>query len=229
MPARLNRPPFDRDPIDRLIVEELTKYNMKFMRDLRRKDAPAEDSALWTNYGLGLMATMEPHLLDAHEKTYDAYDEIYGLPFAKDEYLDRYHDYAQSKLRPYAFLVAYNAQASVRKIYERAKSEGWDEDLILEHLFRRFGPSTAEAVGTTELTRLLAFDGGLLIELLKDNGINAYRIWYTVPDERRCATCKALHGKTHDVWVKYGLDDGPPAHPRCRCWVLVTILGREER
>jgi SPP1 gp7 family putative phage head morphogenesis protein len=45
--------------------------------------------------------------------------------------------------------------------------------------------------------------------------------WYTSIDERRCPQCGALHGETAPVDADKIQGLWPPAHPRCRCVVLV--------
>lgn len=42
-------------------------------------------------------------------------------------------------------------------------------------------------------------------------------IWNTEQDGLVCPICRPLHGTPEDEWPQP--IDGPPAHPRCRCWV----------
>ena len=52
-----------------------------------------------------------------------------------------------------------------------------------------------------------------LVEAYSDNGTEKVR-WVTHPDDRRCKTCRAMHGKIYPI-------DNIPAKPHihCRCWV----------
>ena len=55
-----------------------------------------------------------------------------------------------------------------------------------------------------------------MIQAFKDSGVKTVR-WVTSEDERRCATCGAMHGKI------YSIDKVPPKpHRNCRCWVEVA-------
>lgn len=55
-----------------------------------------------------------------------------------------------------------------------------------------------------------------MIKAYKDSGVKRVR-WVTSPDERRCATCGAMHGKV------YHIDKVPSKpHRNCRCWVEVV-------
>ena len=55
-----------------------------------------------------------------------------------------------------------------------------------------------------------------MIKAYKDSGVKRVR-WVTSPDERRCATCGAMHGKVFHI-------DKVPSKPHrnCRCWVEVV-------
>lgn len=55
-----------------------------------------------------------------------------------------------------------------------------------------------------------------MIQAYKDSGVKMVR-WVTSEDEKRCATCGAMHGKI------YSIDKVPPKpHRNCRCWVEVA-------
>ena len=66
-------------------------------------------------------------------------------------------------------------------------------------------------------------------------GMNLVTRWYTQNDNDVCGICDPLHGKSVDLWgpvLENALgpggtraiesivnNGGPPAHPRCRCWL----------
>ncbi len=55
-----------------------------------------------------------------------------------------------------------------------------------------------------------------MIQAYRDMGVKKVR-WVTSEDEKRCATCGAMHGKI------YSIDKVPPKpHRNCRCWVEVA-------
>ncbi len=76
-------------------------------------------------------------------------------------------------------------------------------------------------------------------------GLTLEPVWVTMRDEKVCAICDPLDGKPVDLWgtVLEGIlagraintiveNGGPPAHPRCRCYVRVQsrpIGARPER
>lgn len=44
-------------------------------------------------------------------------------------------------------------------------------------------------------------------------------IWQTAEDERVCPVCGPLHDARANRWATK-FPEGPPAHPRCRCWLI---------
>jgi len=107
-------------------------------------------------------------------------------------------------------------QRGVRDAVERFYSEGENLGALRERLARWYGPMRADMIATTEVTRA-AVEGerGTAAELAKE-GIVMVEVWKTNNDELVCTICGPLNGKRKgDGWTER---DGPPAHPRCRCW-----------
>lgn len=78
-----------------------------------------------------------------------------------------------------------------------------------------FGPTRAEVIAVTEITRA-SVQGELAIAAdLRSQGVNMDAVWETNNDELVCPICAPRNGKKqNDGWA-----DPPPAHPRCRCWI----------
>lgn len=84
-----------------------------------------------------------------------------------------------------------------------------------------FGPVRAEIIGVTETTRAYA-EGNR--RAWKESGVIQKREWQTANDELVCPICGPLSGKVVGLDEPFpGGIDGPPAHPRCRCWVLPVV------
>ncbi len=78
-----------------------------------------------------------------------------------------------------------------------------------------YGPNRAAVIARTEVTRA-AVEGerGVVAELRRE-GVNMVEIWETRNDELVCWICGPRHGKAEGTnWTR---DQGPPAHPNCRC------------
>lgn len=86
-----------------------------------------------------------------------------------------------------------------------------------------FGALRADMIAVTETTR--AYSAGVALYqqyLLAHYGLAATLRWFTQRDERVCPLCGPLDNKPFSAW---GADhpDGPPAHPRCRCWLAMEL------
>ena len=99
-----------------------------------------------------------------------------------------------------------------------------------ERTGRLFGPVRAEMIARTEVTRA-AVEGQRAAVRESDKILSKYgikpmvEVWQTRNDEIVCPICGPRHGKKKgDGWTK---DDGPPAHPRCRCWTNFKYPGRK--
>lgn len=80
-----------------------------------------------------------------------------------------------------------------------------------------FGPVRAEAIAVTEVTRAYA-EGN--VASWRESGVIQKQEWRTANDELVCPICGAKAGQV------YALDDRagtPPAHVRCRCWVVPYV------
>jgi len=96
-----------------------------------------------------------------------------------------------------------------------------------------FDAVRAEMVAVTETTRAYA-QGALRVaeQLMEDYpDLRVVKTWYTNRDDKVCPYCKPLDNVTILADRKFAPlgFDGPPAHPRCRCWMIprVDILGSD--
>jgi len=95
--------------------------------------------------------------------------------------------------------------------------DGWTIGKLRDRLSEVFGPVWSELVASTEVTRAAVQGERAVVAELNAQGIQMTEIWQTNNDELVCPICGPRHGKQlGDGWTHY---DGPPAHPRCRCWI----------
>lgn len=79
-----------------------------------------------------------------------------------------------------------------------------------------FNQSRMESLVITETT---AAQSAGSEEAARNRGlISLQDTWYTEKDGRVCTICAPLHASNRDQWDK-DFPGGPPAHPRCRCWI----------
>lgn len=92
---------------------------------------------------------------------------------------------------------------------------------VRDKLGRIYGPYRAEMISVTETTRSITEGGRLVADELRRQGINMIERWITARDEYVCPICMPRDGKPEgDGWTK---NDGPPAHPRCRCETVFEL------
>jgi len=83
-----------------------------------------------------------------------------------------------------------------------------------------FGAQRAETIAATEVTRALSQAHNYYARELEKRNIPIQERWLTAEDERVCPVCNPLDHTLKDVWgVEF--PDGPPAHPNCRCEVVI--------
>ena len=88
---------------------------------------------------------------------------------------------------------------------------------VRDKLGRVYGPNRASMIARTEITRAAVEGERMTVREIAKHGIRMVEVWQTRNDEIVCPVCGPRHGKKEgDGWSR---SDGPPAHPRCRCWV----------
>lgn len=82
------------------------------------------------------------------------------------------------------------------------------------------GPTRAELIAVTEITRAASQGQMQILGELRKAGVQMEAVWNTAADERVCPICQPLNGLPQgDNW-----SDPPPAHGRCRCWVSLRFV-----
>jgi SPP1 gp7 family putative phage head morphogenesis protein len=108
--------------------------------------------------------------------------------------------------------------------------------MLIEDLEPVFGSQRAQLIASTEVTRAYAEANQ---RVYKEAGIR-YMEWRAAADELMCPICGALNGQIVGIDDKFdqALDEQirtqfrsnfqlPPAHPRCRCWIVPVIVDTE--
>jgi len=92
---------------------------------------------------------------------------------------------------------------------------------LIEDLTPIFGRGRAELIASTEVTRAYAEANR---QAYIETGVVDQIEWRTAVDERVCPICGPLHGtQTSARNPDFGGRGIPPAHPRCRCWIVPVI------
>lgn len=131
--------------------------------------------------------------------------------------------------------IATSVRGSIAAFYEEGLNLGelkrrLEADPALAHLFtsdvkdklgRVYGPGRAEMIARTELTRAAAEGERLVADQWIGKGHQLDEIWHTRFDEIVCPICLPRNKKK--VGTTWTRNQGPPGHPRCRCWVTFTL------
>ncbi len=104
-------------------------------------------------------------------------------------------------------------------------SARWDEQIragtlnrgqVQSDLVDVLGPTRAESIAVTETTVATSAGGEMAAQ--QSGGTQQGDTWYTEKDGRVCPLCAPLHKAGRTEWMA-AFPAGPPAHPRCRCWI----------
>lgn len=102
-------------------------------------------------------------------------------------------------------------------------------DALVSKLEPIFSADRAKRIAVTEVTRVYA-EGNT--KAWQATGMVQARKWQTARDERVCPICGPLHNTIADLGMPFYADgvplDNPPAHPRCRCYII-PVVSREVR
>lgn len=98
------------------------------------------------------------------------------------------------------------------------KSAG-DGGVFQDLMAAAFSDARAESIAITEITRTItAAEQGLAAYMLAMQLGTPRNTWHTAGDERVCDVCGPLDGTGPEGYGAVSIS-GPPAHPRCRCWL----------
>jgi len=115
-----------------------------------------------------------------------------------------------------AVLFSERRKQELAKLIPAYFEQGWTMGQLRERMDALFGPIWGEMVASTEVTRAAVQGERAVVEAAKLEGLAMVEVWQTSNDEMVCPICGPRHGKHEgDGWTQ---GDGPPAHPRCRCW-----------
>jgi hypothetical protein len=211
----------NRDELERKLARELGKLQRaQLMRLLEHLGDPPKienvPAAFWDEVGRELAAVVRPLLQNIY---LDQAQSLMGSqPIGVDWAL--VNERASTWARQYTFDLVRGINQTTRQALQAAVSGFFEEGLTIGDLEDRisglFGPVRAEMIAVTEVTRAAVEGERSLAAELFNQGIQMIEVWQTSNDELVCPICAPKDGKAEgDGWSK---NDGPPAHPRCRCW-----------
>ena len=100
--------------------------------------------------------------------------------------------------------------------------DGMTDAEVLALLHYGFTTSRPALIAISETTDALSSAVLIYAALIALLGVPSADVWNTRADEKVCPICGPLHGTRRDVWGEQ-FPRGPHAHPRCRCWLSLSI------
>jgi len=208
----------NRDELEAEIARRFSKLSAKQQRELMRLLGNPPNwgnvpQSFWETVAVDLNGALLPIItetyLDAAERM------VAGLPISVD--WDLVNEGAVRWARQYTFELVRGITNTSRRAAQQAVSAFFEQGLTFGDLetmlSRTFGPSRAEAIAVTEVTRAASEGEQEIARDLERQGVSLVPVWRTNNDELVCPICGPRHNQQ--------IEDNfyPPAHPRCRCWV----------
>lgn len=123
---------------------------------------------------------------------------------------------AQSEATRFAKESTETSKAQTAKIIADWIASGGAMDDLIERVGRVWSGPRADIAAVTEVTRLFAQGNQAA---WKASGVVQALQWKTSNDERVCPVC----GPLADSELAMDSSNLPPAHPRCRCWIVPVV------
>lgn len=125
--------------------------------------------------------------------------------------------------------IERTTQARLRTAVSEWIENGRPLSSLVRDLDATFGRGRAELIASTEVTRAFAEANELA---MRESGIAEGMEWRTAEDERVCPICGPLADQRVEFGQPFEVDgqqiDRPPAHPRCRCWIVPVVRDQSE-
>ena len=212
----------NRDELEAELARRFSKLSSKHRRELLQLLGTPPDygnvpGSFWERVAGELNGSFVPFLSDVF---LDSAERLMaGIPIGVDWGL--VNTEAARWAREYSFRLINDIVDVSRRATQEAVAGYFEQGMTIgdlqNRLARVFGATRAEVIAVTEVTRA-ASEGEqrIAIELHK-MGVDMTPIWHTNNDDLVCPICEPLNDK--EMTGEYE-NVFPPAHPRCRCWIM---------
>lgn len=192
-------------------------------------DPPSMDNVpndLWDEIGADLVDEMEPQLAQTYANSAvhlgNDLRNRYQVEVGRSVDWKLVNKSAAEWAKQYTYELVKGIDATSRDRLSGAISSFFEDQLSMGDLRDLIGsifdPERAARIATTEITRA-AVEGELntVNWIEEDSDIRMVPTWATSEDEHVCDICDPRDGTTAEEggWM----DDYPPAHVSCRCWI----------
>lgn len=182
-------------------------------------------AGFWTDAGMTLRQAIQPELEAIYLESAEAM--LGATPIGVEWGV--VNTSAVQWARQYTFDLVSGINRTSERLLQESISAFFDEGLTIGDLRARlagaFGPIRADLIASTEVTRAAVEGERTIIDELIGQGVQFEQVWQTSEDEAVCPICRPLDGQRQSVGQSFvhpmtgAPYHGPPAHPRCRCWL----------
>jgi hypothetical protein len=223
----------NREKIERQLARKLGSVQRSWMMRLLEElgDPPRVENVsptFWTKVGKELAALVAPFLEEIYLD--QARDLMLSQPIGTDWAL--VNEGAVTFARDYTFELVKGVNRTTQQALGKAIAAYFEREQTIGDLQRSishlFGPTRAEMIAVTEVTRAAAEGEYQIAKDLRSQGVDMIAFWVTNADEIVCPICRPLNdrqasgldvlGKPYWIHPESGNQYQHPAHPRCRCW-----------
>lgn len=228
----------NREQLERELARKLGRKQRSWFRRLLGQlgDVPRFENvgaAFWTTIGKELAALIGPILEEIFLD--QARELMLSQPIGVDWAL--VNEGAVTFARDYTFELVKGVNRTSQNTLQKAIAAYFERDPDVRNIgdlqrsiSHLYGPTRAEAIAVTEITRAAAEGEYQIAKDLRAQGVDMVARWITNNDEivRKCPICWPLHKRKSDgldaldnpYWIhpNNGNQYQHPAHPRCRCW-----------
>ena len=213
----------NREELERRLARRIGKAHGEALKQLLDflGDPPTWDDVpqdFWETSGKALRGAIGPimeeiYLLQAETLL----EEFGGIGVDWDLVNQAAADWAREHARDLVNELQTNSYEQARLAVADFYEQGLTMEDLEAKLGRIYGPTRAETIAVTEVTRAATEGERGVVDDLAQLGIKMIEFWATENDDLVCVICGPRNEKREgDGWTK---SDGPPAHPKCRCWV----------
>lgn len=165
----------------------------------------------WVAFQRRLAAAIVTDLAATHYAATVQLSQQAGLSFNAPRSEAESQQWAMRYADALATAIVGNTRAQVQELQDR--------DALAAALLLLMGEDRALGIGITETTRAItAGESGVVYRYERETGQQVGTLWKTEGDGKVCEICGPLEGQPVDVY-RIVSPSGPPAHPRCRCWL----------